>query len=177
MKNTLIALIFFAARATPETLTVCDTLKRLNLFDQTEVSIRGVWIAGDTGEVLVPQTGCESPLIRDGWKWRDAIELAIIDPARSKQYSVLQERLHQEIFGAFPQRLRILATFTGRLETREHFRVRRLPSGLKAREAFNLFVGRLSYRSVDDIVVTHYGPGDEEAEMDFRRRPRPTAVK
>jgi hypothetical protein len=65
----------------------------------------------------------------------------------------------------------IVATLTGRLETRDHFDVHTFQDGLQYPIAFKWFVAQLLYRAIDDFEAVPLELGELEQETESRRRP------
>lgn len=174
--RTLVIICLFLACGRPgwagEPLTVCQALSQLDDLNGKEVSVRGAWGIGDTGEILIALGPCEHRTVRDGWVWQDAIRVfagAKEAAARSEDYWRLTERMRDS--GSLTSS-RIVATLSGRLETRRHFEVR---NGRPA--AFRDFVALLRYLSVQEMQIAPYEAGQLEWELELCRRPVPRRVK
>lgn len=150
------------------TIGVCELLRGLEDLNGTEVSVRGVWAVGDTGEILYPVSPCASPTVRDGWVWSAAISVAPKD-TNARQ---LQNEYWRLRGGTRPREpVKIVATLTGRLETRDHFEVQKRANGRRVPRAFRFFVAELTYWTAADFEVVPYRAGEEENEMRWRRDP------
>lgn len=157
------------------TISVCDLLHGLEDLNDTEVTVRGVWAVGDAGEILYPESPCASRTVRDGWLWSDGISVVPKDASvrgfHNEYGRLLRTSPHQSV--------KIVATLTGRLETRDHFEVQKLANGKRVPRAFRFWVAQLTYRTAADIEVVPYRRGEEQSEMQWRRDPwaKPTADK
>jgi hypothetical protein len=117
----------------PSTLTVCEALARLDDLNNGEVRIRGAWFFGDTGELIVSPEPCPHPTVRDGWQWRDfiGIDNIVIDDENGR---VIARRLAtfyrraSKVYRKDDTAL-VMVTFSGRLETTDHFKVRKFVRG------------------------------------------------
>ena len=159
-----------------QAIGVCELLHGLEDLKGTEISVRGVWAVGDTGEILYPESPCASSTVRDGWVWSAVISVAPRDTnARGFQNEYWRLR-----GGTRPhQSVKIVATLTGRLETRNHFDVQKLANGRRVPRAFRFWVAELTYIAAADFEVVPYRPGEEEDEMHWRRDPwaKPASAK
>lgn len=121
----MLALVLARPQPLPPPLSVCDVLSRPTELRHTVVRVRGIWMYGDTGEVLVPLTPCSAPIIRGGWRWHPVLEIKnmndrLVDP------SVV------ESFNSYSQSQRLqdgaqvaVVTFEGKLEADDHFTIRK----------------------------------------------------
>jgi hypothetical protein len=67
---------------------------------------------------------------------------------------------------------KILATLSGRLETRDHFKTKKWARGPEIPVGFGYYVAQLSYWKVTDLEVTPSGP--DPVEEDMRKKPYAT---
>jgi hypothetical protein len=148
-------------------LTVCQLLSQLDDLNGKQVSVRGSWGMGDTGEILLSTGPCEQRTVRDGWIWPDAIQ--VVGGMSNKEYWRLGARI-REAGSRTPTR--IVATLTGRLETRPHFSVR-----YGRPVAFKGLVALLHYQKAEDLQIVPYGPGEFEWTDEFSRNPFARRVK
>jgi hypothetical protein len=164
--RTVLVFLFIVSGASAQTYTVCEALAHLSELNGKQVKIRGVWDIGDTGETLWSDaTSCSAPTIRDGWKWRDIISLRPPEggPGMAGSY---------EAYAALAKAHRpckIMATLSGRLETRDHFETKKWARGPEIPVGFGYYVARLSYRQAEDMEAVPSGP--DPAEDDMRKRP------
>jgi hypothetical protein len=136
-----------------------------------EISVRGNWTIGDTGQELTPERPCAVHTVRDGWIWVDGIFLLPRDKA-AKQLSIQYHQLLKPYRREPITPVRVVATIVGRLETRNHFEVERLPGGKRRpRTPFQYFVAMLTYRSVSALSVIPYTPEELKLELEWRRQP------
>jgi len=168
-----IIITFVLSVAQAQTLTLCEALQRLSELNGKEVKIRGVWAVGDTGQDFIAIPQCPQHTIRDGWIWRDIIDVYPADGRASvggfiAKYSELAKTNHEG---------KVLATLTGRLETRDHFEVRTLPDGTQQPRAYRYYVALLRYRSVEDLEVVPFGPGERGPVIEALRKPEATRLK
>lgn len=151
-------------------LTVCELLARLDDLNGKEVTVQGTWGIGDMGEVLMALRACERRTVRDGWIWQDAIHVFADTKeaaAGKREYWRLAGRMEES---SPDTPCRIVATFTGRVETRHRFNLYNGRPGVT-------FVAQLRYRSVGDLKVVPYEAGEQEWELELRRRPAPRRVE
>lgn len=165
----LLAALFAPVLSSAQALGVCDVLRGLEDLNHKEITVRGTWIAGHVGEVLIPTQPCDHTTIRDGWVWQDAIELAATtkDP-----WAFLRDYYRLLASKPSPDDVKIVATFTGRLETRDHFKVE---NGRPV--AFNYSVALIRYRDARDLEIVPYKPGEIERELEFRKHPLARRIK
>jgi hypothetical protein len=165
----LLAALCTSALSSAQTLTVCELLRGLEDLNHTEVTVRGTWIAGHVGEVLIPTEPCGRATIRDGWIWQDAVELAA---ATREAGAFLRDyyRLLETKRG--PDDVKIVATLTGRLETRDHFKAE---NGRPV--AFSYYVAVIRYTDATDLEIVPYKPGEIERELEFRKHPAAKRIK
>jgi len=152
-------------------MTVCDVLKALEDMNGKEVTVRGNWDIGDTGQILTPVTPCAVLTVRDGWVWADVIFLLPQD-REAKQLSVRHSQILKPFRKAPGKRVRVVATVTGRLETRDHFEFDTLIGGRRQpRTPYLYFVAMLKYRAVSDLEAVEYTSEELERELEWRREP------
>jgi hypothetical protein len=169
MPKIAISFLFVLLSASAQTLTVCEVLRGLEDLNHQKVKVTGSWSPGDAGEALITKSPCDSRTVRDGWIWQDAIQVfAQTDKARAFRYD--SHRLEK-------QNSRIVATLSGRLETRDHFEVQTLVTGVKRPVAYKYFVAILQYEYVEDMKAVPLKPGEREQELEIRRHPQPKRVQ
>ncbi len=100
-----------------QTRTVCEALADLTDLNGHEVKIRGAFIRGDTGQELFAWPPCPQPTVRDGWVWRDIIQVWPVDG----QGSVTGALATYHEMAKAHRDCDIVVTLEGRLETRDHF--------------------------------------------------------
>ena len=66
---------------------------------------------------------------------------------------------------------KIMATLTGRLETRNHFDVRIFQDGRQVPDAYKWFVAHLLYRAIDHFEAVPEDPEEIAHEAESRRTP------
>jgi hypothetical protein len=162
-----VVLSLMLGNASAQTRTVCEALTDLSDLNGRDVNIRGVFASGDTGQVLFASPPCPQPTTRDGWAWRDVIRVYPADGRKSASATIADYR---RMAKAHPG-CKILVTLTGRLETRDHFDVQTFPDGFEWPVAFKWFVARLSYRTMGHLEAIRREPGEDEQELEWRRRP------
>jgi Class-II DAHP synthetase family len=107
----------------PTALSFCDVLQHLSELNCQTVTITGAYIWGDQGQQMFAFPGCRDPVVRDCWSWRPGIYVY-----RARYNDPAIGRLHQEIKALRSSQGSpsvALVTLTGRLQTREHFPVRK----------------------------------------------------
>jgi hypothetical protein len=69
---------------------------------------------------------------------------------------------------------KILATFTGRLETQDHFEVRTGVGGFQWPPGYRLAIARLLYTKIADVISVPWEPGEQKQEEERDRKPYAT---
>ena len=167
MTRLLLILFLIALDAPAQTITVCDVLEQLSNLNGKELSVRGSLVFGDTGQALLAIPPCDNPTVRDGWVWRDAIAVYPAGdhaaPGRllGRYFTIRRSNPHAKI----------VATLTGRLETRSHFDVKTLGSGVARPIGYGDFVAILHYRRIGDIEAIPFPFGEEEQFSGMGRDP------
>ena len=163
----------FCTGLSAQALTVCDVLRNLEDMNGKELRIHGYWDIGDTGQVLTPLEPCAVRTVRDGWIWADVIFLLPQDRQAKQlntQHSQVLEPFRRDHRLSKP--VRVVATLTGRLETRDHFEVDKLIGGRRQpRTPYLYFVAMLRYRAVSDLEVVEYTSEELDRELEWRREP------
>ena len=154
-------------------LDVCEVLQDLSALSGKLVTIRGVWRLGDTGQDLEPSAPCKHATVRDGWKWSDSIDVEPVGWDNRPDSVVAQ---YFALRRAHPEGIKIFATVSGRLETRDHFRVRKYPRGRDLPVAFGYAVARLLLVDAKDLEAIAYEPGEQKEELKRDRSPYPVRV-
>ena len=153
--------------ATGEPLTVRQTLQQLSDLNGKVVQIRGFWAIGDTGQSLWADPPCSAPTIRDGWIWKDIIEIT----AAKGQPSALDGG---PIYRKLSKRRRlgkILAILTGRLRTRDRFEVKLMPDGSSRPLGFGYYVAHLAYTQAADLEWIPITTDEQQRLFDIGRTP------
>jgi hypothetical protein len=158
----MMALLLALSRASGEPYSLCEVLQDLSELANREVRIRGVWGVGDTGATLWADGRCPQPTIRDGWVWRDALELA---PRMGDGYFN-----YRRLRKANPN-ANVVATLSGRLETRDRFDVRTFLDGSQIPIAFHYYVARLVYKRAENLEVVRPGPEQRQYWDEVGRKP------
>jgi hypothetical protein len=158
-------LLFFSLAA--QTQTVCEALRDLTDINGKQVRVRGVIAIGDTGQGVFASPPCPAPTVRDGWCWQDVIA---IWPAHGRAAAASTIAELNRTRRAHPD-CKLVATVTGRLETRDRFEVRTMPDGSLRPVAFNYFVATLKYDGITDIELVPWHPGELEKVLEAGRRP------
>jgi hypothetical protein len=154
-----------------EPLSVCEVLSSLSALNGRSISVRGVWGKGDTGEVLTPETPCERPIVRDGWRFWNTIDIVPDQgKAAAAQY---YGRRHDLLNRHRGESVKLVGVFMGKLETREHFRVHTFPSGEQAPEAYRYFVARVRYTRVRELHLVPTTKQEVDDLLEQGRRPAP----
>jgi hypothetical protein len=169
-------ILILCSGAFAQTMSVCEALEHLDDLNEKQVSIRGVFGASDTGQILLAIPPCSQPTLRDAWSWRDIIA---IYPAQRGTVSTSFLDQYQKIRKAHPD-TKILATLSGRLETRSRFEIRDLPAGGREPIGFGNFVyyvAALHYIKADDLQYMPFGPGEQEELAKIQRRPWPILAR
>ena len=130
-----------------QVLSVCDALDRLPELNGKEVQIRGAWLAGDTGEWLWAPDPCAHPVIKDGWVWKNTIAVELEESTNYRRWGAISAQWTSLKRGG-PGPTLVIATLTGHLETREHFKVSRF-SHLP--EAYGYSAARLVVSQAEDL--------------------------
>jgi hypothetical protein len=169
MPKIAISFLFVLFGASAQTLTICEVLSGLEDLNHQEIKVRGSWAVGHVGEVLIATSPCNHPTVRDGWIWQDAIQV-FAQTDKAKAFADDYRRIEKSLS---TMNARIVATLSGRLETRNHFEIVTLPSGVKRPTAFGYFVALLRYERVEDMTAVPFKPGESERELEIRRRPEP----
>lgn len=165
--RTLILLGVTWCRATGQTLTVCDTLANLTNLNGHEIRVRGVFTRGHTGQALYASPPCERPIIRDGWVWRNWIQVYPVNGPESVAEAL--QRYH-EVAKAHPSD-NVVVTLAGRLETRDHFELKLYGDGELHPIGFHWCVAKLVYSTMFDFTPVPLRPGELEQDMEVRRSP------
>ena len=148
-----------------QALTVCEVLSRLSELNDREIKIRGYWLFSDNGEYLMATGDCGQKVVRDGWIWRNAINVGPDDVHHFVQVGKDLMKLRQA---------HVFATMTGRLETKDHFEKSRntgLPSG------YGDCVAGLVYTKVEDLEAVDLTQEDVARIDEMSRSPWPIRVK
>jgi hypothetical protein len=125
-----------------------------------------VFSRGDTGQEIFAWPPCTQPTVRDGWVWRDFIRVWPVNGLHSVAPAFAQFR---EMAKAHPN-CHIVATLTGRLETRDHFDTQ-LYGDTPHPIGFKWFVAQLLYRAMDHFEAVPISPPDIRQELEIWRRP------
>ena len=169
MLKIAISFLFLMLGAKAQTLTVCEVLRGLEDLNHQTIKVRGSWGVGDAGESLITTSPCDRRTVRDGWIWQDAIQVfAQTDKAKAFAYDFHRQEKENS---------RIVATLSGRLETRDHFEVQTLVTGVKRPVAYKYFVALLRYEDVEDMKAFPFKPGEWERELEILRHPLPKRVQ
>ena len=171
--TSVFTLLILAPVQQPIAMGVCQALHNLSSLDGKDVAIRGVWMIGHGGQVLTSDDACDPPIVRDGWLWRDTIEVVADRRVTIKGYVAEHRRLQKKEGGD----VKVVTTLIGVIETREHFAVLRYPSGFEMPGGFRYSVAQLRLRQAKEYVVFPYQPGELERELERERRPWPIRVR
>jgi hypothetical protein len=137
-------------------LTVCEGLVNLSIYNMKEVTLRGLWIGGEHGSVLIPSKSCGRSLVTEGFTWPNCVNLQEdvlekVDVRSLAAMSLELERIREEI-----DRYSITVNVVGRLETRVPLQVARSADGALRGLGFghmNRCPAELRYRSVNSILL------------------------
>jgi hypothetical protein len=132
-------------------MDVCQVLQSLSELNGRMITIRGVLGAGDTGQGLSSPHPCRSPVVRDGWVWREMIALSPTVGGAAAAWIPIFDRMSK----AHSPDGEILGTVTGRLTTRDHFDLQTLVDGSQRPRGFGWAVAWLSYDKVRDLEAVH----------------------
>lgn len=113
----------------PDTpISVCEALRKLRDLNGKVVSIRAQVVATDELYYLIG-TACEKPLVTDGYTWKNPAGIALLPdklPAQVKPEDLVVLNPEQPTDSDV-----IIATFTGRFESRERYEVVALANGVR----------------------------------------------
>jgi hypothetical protein len=160
--SAVLLLLGHALAQSAKPLTVCEALGELTEHNGREVAIRGIVWVGHMGQQLTPSTACDHPVVRSGWTWRESIRLNGVSAALEKYYRL---RKRSEV------PMKIVATFYGRLETRDRFDAIRFPDGSERPDAYGYSVAVLRYKKAVDFEFTPYTSAEYEYMMKIAYRP------
>jgi hypothetical protein len=155
-----------------QTISVCEALDDGIELNGTSVKIRGIWNVGDAGQELVAVTPCKHPTIRDGWLFSDTIDVV---PYRGVGGPGADKNLRLQEANGFG--FRVLATLTGKFETRSHFQTYKDAFGMINPRVFGYSAARLRFRRSDDFEVVRYAPGEFAREMERAGKPWPKRIQ
>jgi hypothetical protein len=146
-------------------------LSSLTELNGKKIVARGVWEQGDAMRILRSEGPCEHPTIRDGWLWADIIDLV----PESGKLSVAEYVAEYRRFRTQYPRHRIIATLTGRLETRERYEVWTTPFGVQLPRGFGRWAAaQLRFVRADHLTAVPYT--DKELEEGIGRSYNPRRV-
>lgn len=176
MRNLAIMMLFVFKGAAGQSqdsppLSVCDVLQRLDTLSDQEIRVRGAWAVGDMGQLLVRVDPCGRRTIRDEWVWRDAIQVYPRDREAETLTLTSGYKRMRDTLKTWTDPGRILATLSGRIETRGHFQIQTMVDGSKRPKAFGPWVAILRFHKVEDLEIAHYETGDYERVLDILQRP------
>ncbi len=156
-------------------MNVCGVLSRLTEVNGKKVTIQGTWSRADSGQELQAEAPCARPTVVDGWQFWDTIKLVPGETMDRFALAGIYAKFRR-ILRAHPEGIKVIATFSGRLETRGHFDVRTFPSGEQHPIAFDDSVALMRFTHVSGIHGIPWRTEEAEAQADRQRRPCPTRV-
>ena len=156
-----------------ETLTVCEVLANLSSLSGKKIEVRGVWKRGDAAQFLEAERPCEQPTIRDGWLWADRINV-IADQGKLSVAGYVAER--SRLLERHGGHAKIIATLSGRIETREHFEIWTDAFGVQLPRGFARLVAQLRFWSATQLVAVPYSAAELERQAS-ESDPQPKRVK
>jgi hypothetical protein len=165
----VLCLLLLPKLRSTETLTVCEALDRLTELNGHEVSVRGVWLISDIGEVLWASPECAQPIVRDGWVWKNTISVVPDDVHRRQRVYEQYDRLPRN-----REPTEVLASLTGVLRTKEHFKTNRdagLPYG------YTYSVARLTFSAADRLEAHLMDETERRRYEILAQSPWPVRVK
>lgn len=142
-------------------LSVCEVLAQLPALNGKEISVRGIWVANDHGQWLVPPgRKCPQDLVSEGFVWYNSIHLfwdKKYDP--DSRFNGLLQKAEAVWPKSVPSS--IIVTYVGTIETRVPPVVVHYPDGSVTGYGFGHLDGspaKLTYKRVTDVVLVEEKP-------------------
>jgi hypothetical protein len=160
-------LLIITTAAPAGAMDICEVLSHLSALNGKTIRVEGVWVQShSSGEYLLSQARCKEPTIRGGWQFWDAIQL-VDQHGRSKG----------KFFNSRSENSKTIAIFSGRLETREYFRVRKSPLSEDLLDAFGYSAARLVFTGRPlEVVHLPWKEGETRDWQERWRNPYPRRV-
>ena len=144
-------------------LSVCDVRAGLFRLDGSDISVRGIWTHGDSGDTLRAPAACELPTVISGWRFFDGIDV-IPDGGKAGVASYIAQ--YRDLKRSSKTDVKVFATLQGRVETRANFQLWADGFGNQWPEVFRqFFVVRLRLVHASDLRAVPYELGEAESEL------------
>ncbi len=161
--------------AEPQALSVCEVLDHLPELNGKTIRVRGALSRHDNGTLIWASSACPHPIVYDGWTWREIISVIVLGAGPELQAELDQWSSIVKGLKGRPEHSMILATLTGRLETRDHFHVRLSPHVPKAYAGF--FVAQMTCWKIEDLQAMPFTAAESERARKMGENPFPARVK
>jgi hypothetical protein len=156
-----------------EPMGVCEVMANLPALNGKEISVRGVWRRGDSGESLWAVPWCEKHTMLDGFEYVDAIQTG---PLTGFQSAASFYAEHRRLAAAHPG-ANIFVTIWGVLRAPEHFEIWIDPWNVERPRAFAAkYAAQLAYTHVADFKAVQ-APPETPDEIEWRKNSRPRRVQ
>lgn len=153
----ILLLFILRLSASAEPLTVCEALENRDQLRGQVISVRGIWLQSDIGEVIAPTRPCKQPTIMEGWLWSDIV---FLEGVRGMSGAFERAR------GDRRRSRYVVATFTGKFEMPRELVVWIDPFGNANPRGFGNALVRLRCQRPKDVITREW---TVEAYADFER--------
>lgn len=164
MRRFFLAICCLLSAASADPLTVCSALEDRIDLNGNVVRIRGIWSVGDSGQDLIPVIRCSRPIVQDGWVFQDMIDVVPEGDSLSVRQYVRQNLwLHDR--HPETRNIHVVATLSGRLQSRVHFESFHDAFGVELLRAYGGYAAAQLKFSTAEHFEIHQFADEEEKQL------------